>query len=73
MSRPVHPNKDIEAAVAYAEASGWRYVPSNGHPWGRLFCAYAKRGGCIMSVWSTPKDPVRHSQQIRRNVSNCPH
>jgi hypothetical protein len=26
MARPVHPDKDIEAAVSFAEDKGWRYV-----------------------------------------------
>ena len=31
MPRPIHPNKEIEAAVAEALTMGWRYVHSNGH------------------------------------------
>ena len=30
MARPVHPDKDIEAAVIYAESMGWRCELSNG-------------------------------------------
>ena len=26
-----------------------------------------------MSIWSTPKDPVKHAEQICRNVNKCPH
>jgi hypothetical protein len=41
MARSRHPNKDIEAAVQYAENQGWRCIAA-GH-WGRLlfapFCA----------------------------------
>jgi len=32
--RPRHPDKDIEAAVKYAEANGWIWTPSGGHAWG---------------------------------------
>lgn len=28
MKRKKHPNPDIEAAVQYAEANDWRYVPT---------------------------------------------
>jgi hypothetical protein len=74
MPRSVHPNSDIEMAVKFAEAKGWRYVHSNGHAWGRLFCSLGQRGGCpIISVWSTPKNPFNHARQIRRRVSKCPH
>jgi hypothetical protein len=73
MARPKHPDKDVEAAVAYAETKGWDYVPSNGHAWGRLFCKHSARGGCILSVWSTPKSTYDHARQIRRRVDVCPH
>jgi hypothetical protein len=73
MPRPDHPDKDIERAVAFAESKGWRHVPSNGHAWGRLFCQSGQRGGCIISVWSTPRNPVQHSRQIVHRVSKCPH
>jgi len=54
MARPRHPNKDIEAAVTHAEVLGRRVVPISGHAWGRLYCAWADRDGCMVSVWSTP-------------------
>jgi hypothetical protein len=73
MPRPVHPNKDIEAAVAFAESKGWRHIHCNGHAWGRLFCRFGQRGGCKISVWSTPSDPFDHARQIRRRVNQCPH
>src|SRR5881227_3578283 len=38
MARPRHPNKEIEAAVRYAEARGWTLTPAKGHAWGRLRC-----------------------------------
>ena len=72
-ARPTHPNKDIEAAVAFAEARGWQYVHSNGHPWGRLQFHYGQQGGCQFSVWSTPKNAFDHARQIIRRVNRCPH
>lgn len=73
MARPRHPDKHIEDAVSYAESQGWRYIPSNGHAWGRLLCPYATREGCQQPVWSTPRVPENHARQIRRNVDQCPH
>jgi hypothetical protein len=73
MSRSRHPKPPIEAAIRYAEQLGWRVVISNGHAWGRLFCPFASREGCIVSVWSTPKVPENHARQIRRVIDMCPH
>ena len=73
MARPSHPDKDIEDAVQFAEDHGWRYVHSRGHAWARLFCPRGARGGCIISVWSTPRHPFTHAQYIRREVGKCPH
>lgn len=73
MSRPRHKDKHIEKAVAVAEALGWRVEMSNGHAWGRLFCSFEARGGCIISVWSTPKSGEDHARQIRRELDKCPH
>jgi len=41
MQRP-HPKKEIEAALTYAEACGWRVEPKkgNGHAWGKMLCPY---------------------------------
>lgn len=76
MARRKHPSKEIEAAVAHAEAQGWRVEPARGHAWGRLFCPWNDsdcRCGefCITSVWSTPKKPTAHARQIRRVVDHC--
>ncbi len=75
MTRKKHPNKEIEAAVQYAENRGWRYKTTGGsaHAWGRLLCPFVSREGCSMSVWSTPRDPVNHAKQIQRRVDACPH
>jgi len=73
MARPSHPNKHIEAAVAYAELNGWRVTISGGHAWAKLYCAFADREGCIISVWSTPRNAENHARAIIRAVDRCPH
>jgi hypothetical protein len=73
LSRPWHPNKEIEAAVAYAESLGWRWRKAHGHAWGRLLCPKNDRDGCQLSVWSTPKNPQNHARAIRRAVDRCAH
>lgn len=74
-SRPTHPNKEIEAAVTYAEAKGWRYKAAgkSAHAWGKFLCPFADRSGCHVFVWSTPKRPESHAKEIRRTVGKCPH
>lgn len=73
--RKKHPNKEIEMAVQYAETRGWRYkkAGTSAHAWGRLLCERQDREGCIMSIWSTPRDNDTHAKQIRRQVDACPH
>jgi hypothetical protein len=75
MKRAKHPNKEIEAAIQYAESKGWRYIDAgnSSHAWGRLLCHQKERGACRMSIWSTPKVPENHARQIRRNVDKCNH
>jgi|BogFormECP12_OM1_1039635.scaffolds.fasta_scaffold10542_1 hypothetical protein len=73
MSRSRHPNKHIELAIQYAESLGWRVELSRGHAWGHLLCPRSTREGCIVSVWSTPKNPENHARHIRRDVDMCPH
>jgi hypothetical protein len=73
MSRPRHPNKHIEAAVRYAEKLGWRVEMSEGHAWGKLYCAHRARGGCMIPVYSTPRVPENHARHLRREVDQCPH
>ncbi len=69
-----HPHKDIEDAVRYAESVGWTFVKKGtGHCWGRLLCPLRALGGCQLSIWSTPRDPVGHARMIRRRVDSCPH
>ena len=71
-----HPNKDIRAALEYAEQKGWRIQPGGSHAWGKIYCPYNYfecRCGefCKTSIWSTPKNPMNHAKQIRRVVDNC--
>jgi len=75
MNRPKHPNKEIEAAIQYAESKGWYYpdAGNSSHAWGRLLCSKKGRGACRLSIWSTPKVPENHAKQIRRNVNKCSH
>lgn len=70
-----HPNKDIQSAVDYALSKNWSLVIGSGksHAWGRLMCLYGKRGGCIISVWSTPQVPENHAKKIIKSVDKCPH
>lgn len=35
MKRRIHPNKDIEAALSYAECQGWQVRPGGAHCWGK--------------------------------------
>jgi hypothetical protein len=71
VTRPRHPNKEVEAAVVYAESRDWSFRKM-GH-WGRLFCPRADRDGCQVGVNSTPRDGDVHARQIRRAVDRCPH
>jgi hypothetical protein len=73
MARPRHPNKEIEAAVAYAESHGWQFIRSGSHVWGIFHCPGHGRDGHKLSVFSTPKDPVAHAKDLRRQVDRCQH
>lgn len=73
MARGRHPSKQIEAAIAYAESLGWRAVKSGGraHSWGRLLCPHSDQSGCIVYVYTTPRDDDNHANKIRRLVDKC--
>lgn len=73
MARSRHPDKEIEAAVTYAESLGWTVKPISGHAWGRLYCTHHSRDGCMVSVWSTPRNAGNHARGIIRDVNRCPH
>ena len=73
MARPRHPNKEIENAVSHAESLGWTVEISNGHAWGHLMCPHHSREGCIVAVWSTPRNAQNHARAITRAVKRCDH
>ena len=65
------PNKEIEEAVRHAESHGWSVRMSNGHAWGKLYCPRNSRDGCLISVWSTPRNAENHARGILRAVARC--
>jgi hypothetical protein len=71
--RSRHPNKEIEAAVSYAESRGWSWRKVQGHAWGKLLCPKHDREGCKVFVWSTPSGKENHAKSIVRSVDRCPH
>lgn len=76
MARAIHPKKEIETALKYAEQNGWRLEVGGSHAWGRIYCPYDDkecRCGvyCITSIWSTPKNPGNFAKQIYPVVDNC--
>lgn len=71
VERQRHPNKEVEAAIHYAEQRNWTFRKM-GH-WGRLFCPHANRDGCQVGVNGTPRDGDVHARQIKRAVDRCPH
>ncbi|KPC52967.1 hypothetical protein WG78_10770 [Amantichitinum ursilacus] len=78
MTRSKHSKKEIEKVLRYAEALGWTIKARNGcgHAWGTLLCpdnsAECRCGEfCMTSIWSTPKNPDTHAQQLRRVVDHC--
>lgn len=76
MPRKKHPKRDVENALQYAEAKGWRIEVGGSHAWGKMYCPHNDnncRCGefCITSIWSTPQNPANHAKQIRRVVDHC--
>ena len=65
-ARPKHPKKEVEDAVAYAEAQGWTWLKVHGHAWGKLYCKHHDRDGCTEFVWSTPRSPGNHAADQAR-------
>ena len=68
-----HPNKEIRAALASAEAAGWTVKKSGprAHAWGTMRCGHGHKT-CWMAVYSTPRNPQNHAKQIERKVAACP-
>jgi hypothetical protein len=73
VARPRHPDKDIEAAIRYAEDHGWRVLEDGSHAWGFLYCPERSRNGHRFSVYSTPRVPFAHAKDLRRVVDRCQH
>jgi hypothetical protein len=74
--RSRHPRKEIEAALRYAEAHGWRIEEGGAHAWGRMFCPRNSKDCrcgefCISSIAGTPRSSGNHAKQLRRVVDNC--
>ncbi len=45
MIRGTHSKKEIEDALAYAEALGWRIKSGGkGHAWGKMYCPVQRLG-----------------------------
>ena len=70
-----YPNKEIRAAIEYAENHGWHVVKATGHAhiWGKLLCPCHAREGCLFHVHSTPANPENHAARLRRAVDRCEH
>jgi hypothetical protein len=71
-----HSDKEIEAALIYAEQNDWIIKVGGSHAWCKMYCSANDkecRCGqfCITSIWSTPRNPGNHAKQIRRVVDNC--
>ena len=71
-----HPDKDIDAVIRYARAKGWSVKKSSGHAWGILKCpgnSVDCRCGhfCMMSVWTTPKNPGNFARRLRQKIDGC--
>ena len=73
MSRSRHPNKEIEAAIIYAESRGWSFVRTGSHGWGVFHCPFADRTGHQFTVLSTPRVPHDHAERFRRLINRCQH
>lgn len=76
MARKRHPKQEIEAALCYAEAHGWRVEVGGSHAWGKIYCPYNDKDCrcgefCIASIWSTPRNPVNHARQIKKVIDHC--
>lgn len=75
MKRKKHPDKDIEAAIKYAEELKWEFRESgsSSHAWGKLFCPMHTREGHYISIYGTPRNPTLYAKLIRQRVNKCEH
>ena len=60
-----HPNMPIREGLKYAEVHGRAIKKSSprAHAWGVIYWSFGHRA-CWMAIYSTPKNPVRHAQNI---------
>ncbi len=70
-----HPNKEIQAALKYAEQNGWSIKIGGSHAWGKILCPYNDadcRCGefCLTSIWSTPRNPTNHAKHLLKTYTN---
>lgn len=74
-SRPRHPHKDIEEAVAHLEECGWvwKKTGKSSHAWGRMLCPQNDTTGCQVSVWTTPRNAQSHAKQLMAHGNKCSH
>lgn len=73
MRRSRHPKKAVEEVLQELEAAGWRIEASQGHAWGKAKCPRYDRTGCVVSIWSTPRNPESHARHLRNILAKCPH
>jgi len=73
-----HPNKEIRAAVKYAESHGWTFEKSgkSSHAWAIMKCLYNDEqcrcgSRCKISIYLTPRCPQDRAAQIYRDVDGC--
>lgn len=70
-----HPKKEIHAAIEYALERNWTFTKAGprAHIYGTLYCPEQSREGCRVAVFSTPRSPQNHANQIRKRVDRCIH
>jgi hypothetical protein len=72
--RAKHPKKDVEQALRFAEENGWLVrSTARGYRWGEMICGHAGPDRSRISMLSTPTNPGKHANRLRRKVRNCPH
>ena len=70
----MHPKPDVETAIQYGLARGFRMrLSKKGHSYGTLYCPLADRGGCRIRVASTPRDARNEMNRIIAAILKCPH
>ncbi|MFC0139013.1 hypothetical protein ACFFJN_02125 [Erwinia mallotivora] len=72
MSRK-HKNRQIQQAIEFAIDHGWILIAAgkSAHCFAKLRCGVPGHQEHMMSIWSTPGNPLNHAKQIVRKVSQC--